>query len=716
MEQRTPENSAANFEYLEKVYAGFLGMNIGIRLGAPVEPAAWTSERIARFYGDITGYIKDFKNFAADDDANGPVFFLRALHDTGFEQELTPQAVAEAWLNYTREGTGMFWWGGYGVSTEHTVYENLKRGIPAPQSGSMAVNGRTLAEQIGGQIFVDTWGLVCPGDPARAAKLARAAAGVSHDGEGLSGAAFIAAAIAAAFETSSAEKLIEIALKEIPPDSLYAQVVTAVRDFQRQHPLSWRECLQFLQSQWGYDRYPGICHIIPNAGICVMALVYADTFARGIEIAAMAGWDTDCNAGNVGTILGVARGLTEIPDHYRFPINDGIILSGISGSLNILDIPGYARELAAISRRLEKKPALEIFKIHEGIIDLDFLLPGSTHNIRLSNPNLCRMCHRAGAGVNGSGALEILFDRMIRGQQCRIYYKPFYRRNDFDDERYMPVFSPVMYPGQIVHIRFRLERFGGESVILSPYVRNTATGECIPLGGAVYRDGAWHELAFTIPPEDPRLYGAMIDEAGLIFEANSPAKNRDFGCLYLDRLWVTGMADYTIGMSMQAKEFGSITPFSHNHGAWELVRDASGVCFMEAMAADHGEAMTGSYFMKDAALEGILVPHYGNSHLTGIRVQGARRGYYGGFHGSGRVVILKHEGTELVELAAGDFDWTYEREYHIGFSAQTDVLSLSIDGQEVLSARDGDFAYGMASYALYKQGRCGFGDLKIREF
>ena len=26
--------------YLEKVYAGFLGMNIGIRLGAPAEPAA----------------------------------------------------------------------------------------------------------------------------------------------------------------------------------------------------------------------------------------------------------------------------------------------------------------------------------------------------------------------------------------------------------------------------------------------------------------------------------------------------------------------------------------------------------------------------------------------------------------------------------------------------------------------------------------------------
>ncbi|GAE08508.1 hypothetical protein [Paenibacillus sp. JCM 10914] len=32
--------------YVETVYAGFIGMNIGIRLGAPIEPVAWTYERI----------------------------------------------------------------------------------------------------------------------------------------------------------------------------------------------------------------------------------------------------------------------------------------------------------------------------------------------------------------------------------------------------------------------------------------------------------------------------------------------------------------------------------------------------------------------------------------------------------------------------------------------------------------------------------------------
>ena len=92
--------------YLEKVYAGFLGMNIGIRLGAPVEPSVWTYERIRDTYGDIRDYVKPYKTFAADDDANGPVYFLRALNDGAVPGHVTPQEVAGAWLNYAREGVG----------------------------------------------------------------------------------------------------------------------------------------------------------------------------------------------------------------------------------------------------------------------------------------------------------------------------------------------------------------------------------------------------------------------------------------------------------------------------------------------------------------------------------------------------------------------------------------------------------------------------------
>ena len=195
--------------YAEKVYAGFLGMNIGIRLGAPVEPTIWTYDRIQKTYGEIHNYVKEYKNFAADDDVNGPVFFLRALVDDAANRDIEPQDIARAWLNYTREGKGMFWWGGYGISTEHTAYLNLKSGIPAPQSGSIEQNGIVLAEQIGGQIFIDTWGFVNPGNPGKAADFGEAAASVSHDGNGIYGARFMCAAISQAFVSSDIFQIIE---------------------------------------------------------------------------------------------------------------------------------------------------------------------------------------------------------------------------------------------------------------------------------------------------------------------------------------------------------------------------------------------------------------------------------------------------------------------------------------------------------------------------
>jgi hypothetical protein len=118
--------------------------------------------------------------------------------------------------------------------------------------------------------------------------------------------------------------------------------------------------------------------------------------------------------------------------------------------------------------------------------------------------------------------------------------------------------------------------------------------------------------------------------------------------------------------------------------------------------------------MEDLELSGGILPHNGFSHLAGLRIQGALRGYYAGFHGEGRAVILKHDKT-LTELASVSFPWRHEQHYDIGFSARGPRLSLEIDGRGLLECEDHRLRYGMAGYALYGMGRCGFGDLAIRE-
>ena len=195
-------------------------------------------------------------------------------------------------------------------------------------------------------------GLVNPCNVKKAADYGEIAASVSHDGNGKYGARFFCACISKAFETQDIMEIIETGLSEIPEDCTYHKVADAVIDFYQNNPDNFRDCYEMLVRDWGYDKYKGVCHIIPNAGVCVLAMLYGKgDFARTVEIATMCGWDTDCNAGNVGTVLGVMCGISGIPGNYRKPINDGIVLSGISGSLNNLDVPSYAPMQGSFQRK-----------------------------------------------------------------------------------------------------------------------------------------------------------------------------------------------------------------------------------------------------------------------------------------------------------------------------------------------------------------------------
>jgi ADP-ribosylglycohydrolase len=693
--------------YLEKVYAGLIGMNAGIRLGAPVEPDAWTYERIKRVFGDLTDYVKAFKIFAADDDANGPYFLGRALLDDARDREMEAGDVAKAWLNYAREGVGLFWWGGYGVSSSHTAYMNLKRGIPAPRSGSAEQNGLTLAEQIGGQIFIDTYGFIFPGNIQKAAGYARISASVSHDKNALEGAAFIAACISQAFISPGVEDIIAAGLRVIDPVSTYARVVNAVIDFHREHPERWELCRQYLEDHWGYDKYPGACHIIPNAGVCILALLYsAGDFNRGIELSTMCGWDTDSTSGSIGSILGVARGLEGIRDNYRAPINDRVVMSGISGSLNIVDLPTYAGELAWLGYRRAGETPPPALGPETKDIRFGFDLPGATHGFSSSDTYYCTLKQTFETARSGAGSLEVFFDALARGRKSKIYYKPFYRRDDFSDERYMPVFSPRAYPGQRAGFFLKAERWAGEGIFIQPYVRNTTTRKDILIGGVFLRGEDWTEISFTIPD----LAGDMIDEIGFMVEGDTPAtKGQDLGRLFLDDFTVTGKAAYSIDISRQKREFASIIPFSHNHGSWNIEAGR-----LHAMSDSHAEAMTGNYLTGDVEVSGRVEPACGGSHLLSARVQGALRGYYAGFDGQGRVSILCND-SGLNRLASVPFDWEMNREYNLIFIAQGSSLKLLAEGKLLLETEDSRFVYGMVGYAKYDPGRTFFGNLRVRE-
>src|SRR5690606_13682471 len=131
--------------------------------------------------------------------------------DYGNSPDLTPAQIGQTWLNYLIERRTVLWWGGLGNSTEDTAYLRLKHGRAAPASGSIATNGKVVAEQIAAQIFIDGWAMVAPGDPERAADLARRAASVSHDAEAIYGAQALAAMQSLAFVEADRNKLLDCA-------------------------------------------------------------------------------------------------------------------------------------------------------------------------------------------------------------------------------------------------------------------------------------------------------------------------------------------------------------------------------------------------------------------------------------------------------------------------------------------------------------------------
>src|SRR6185436_9672365 len=117
-------------------------------------------------------------------------------------------------------------------------------------------------------------------------------------------------------------------------------MITDIRTWHAIDPHDWYAARAKLAAQYGYDTYGGNCHIIPNHGLIILSLLYSQgDFHRAEFIVNTCGWDTDCNAGNVGCILGVRNGLAAFeggPD-WRGPAADQLYLPAADGGWAISD-------------------------------------------------------------------------------------------------------------------------------------------------------------------------------------------------------------------------------------------------------------------------------------------------------------------------------------------------------------------------------------------
>lgn len=95
-------------------------------------------------------------------------------------------------------------------------------------------------------------------------------------------------------------------------------------------------------------RYPRTFtpRILPETFSVLVGLLYGDgDFRRSVSLATMCGFDTDCNAGTVGCLLGLRNGLAAIPPEWREPLNDSYELK-VTGLPRQWKIEELARKMA----------------------------------------------------------------------------------------------------------------------------------------------------------------------------------------------------------------------------------------------------------------------------------------------------------------------------------------------------------------------------------
>ena len=662
-------------QYSEKVYAGVLGKIIGVYLGRPVE--GWPYEQIQGRFGEVGNFVHKVLNeplIVADDDISGTFAFFRAVSDNEAIPP-TAQQVGHTWLNYIIERRTILWWGGVGRSTEHTAYFHLNRGVDAPESGSYKLNGPVLPEQVGAQIFYDAFAMIYPGDPERAAYAVREAASVSHDGVAVDAASFLGAMRALAFEVSSLSSLIADCRQYVKTRTLN-DVIDGVMEICSASG-SWRDARDRIDHEYGYAKYPGPCHMVPNHAMTLAALLLGgDSFHRSVMIAASAGLDTDSNAGSVGCLNGVRLGLDAITAEVdlRKPVADRLLVVTADGGSCVSNAETEAKAIVREMARVAGNPPVD----HGA--RFTFSYRGSTQGFQ-SCPYLGSSSRVEVTGGDGRNGLVLDCEGVGPDAPVAVSVPVFL--DPLDDARnFSTVASPTLYPGQTVLCRVRSDSEGSPRARLyvlyldADGTQRSEFSEPVSLG----------RQSSLIKWKVPSIGSVPVVRLGLVLEAS---------CMFAGRVWIEEVdwqgapSKFEVSGSLMTSiwETQPIGLRGWVSSAENFEADSK---YTFALSHSHGLGLAtiGTRDWNDYTVGSHLAFSMHASCGLVLRSVGHRRFYAAMFEGGKRVTIVKHRDRDRFVLAAAAFPYEIDESHLLTARCVGTELIVDVDGAEVLSTND----------------------------
>ena len=232
-------------DYRDKMKAGWIGQIAGVAWGAPTEfkwkDAIIPEDKMPQWRPEM------INNAFGQDDLYVEMTFLRSLEQYGIDV-----SIRQAGIDFANSGYPLWHANQFGR-------ENLRRGIAPPDSGHPQFNKH--ADDIDYQIESDFAGIISPGLPNQAVALGEVFGRLMNYGDGVYAGQFVAAMYSAAYFESDPAKLAQEALRSIPPDCQYAEMVRDLLRWHRDEPDDWKKTWQLVEDK--YHKDPNYTH-----GLC----------------------------------------------------------------------------------------------------------------------------------------------------------------------------------------------------------------------------------------------------------------------------------------------------------------------------------------------------------------------------------------------------------------------------------------------------------------
>jgi hypothetical protein len=287
----------------DKIRGGLLGQMLGNLNGLPHE-MKYIAEP-----GNVTEYKPALPQGAwTDDDTDFEWVYLKVMEDENCLL-LPPERISRLW----KERINKRIW-----CSNQYARQLMDLGIDPPLTGNAVLN--PWADfNISGQFLCETFGLIAPALPQRAAQIGLNYTRVAIDGEPAQTTQLFTSMIALAFVESDIDALLNHGLDAVDPQSAIARIVKDVRDWHAKYPEDWQTTRRLLKEK--HSRHDGQMRdrngYELNTGSIIAALLYGGgDFVKTLTMAFSFGWDADCNAATAGTIIGVTKG-------YRWMLAQG---------------------------------------------------------------------------------------------------------------------------------------------------------------------------------------------------------------------------------------------------------------------------------------------------------------------------------------------------------------------------------------------------------